>query len=50
MGGLDELASVFLPALVFFVVYRLVRGRRETPEEEHQPTPDSGPAKRAGPG
>lgn len=50
MGGVDEMAYVLLPALVFFVVYRLVRGRREPPEEEHPRAPAGRPAKRAGPG
>jgi hypothetical protein len=46
-GGADEITYVFLPALIFFVVYRLVRGHPEPPEEQDpqaEPDPDRRPA------
>jgi hypothetical protein len=32
VGGTEEITYVFLPAAVFFVVYRLVRGKVDPPE------------------
>lgn len=32
VGATEEITYVFLPAAVFFVVYRLVRGKVEPPE------------------
>ena len=33
VGGTEEITYVFLPAAIFFVVFRLVRGRQEPPAE-----------------
>jgi hypothetical protein len=44
MGGADEMAYVFLPALIFFVVYRLARGRPHPPDAEDPGAPDVDPA------
>jgi len=33
VGGTEEITYVFLPAAVFFVVYRLVRGKVEPREQ-----------------
>jgi hypothetical protein len=33
VGGTEEITYVFLPAAIFFVVYRLVRGKVEPPEQ-----------------
>jgi hypothetical protein len=33
VGGTEEIIYVFLPAAIFFVVYRLVRGRQQPPGE-----------------
>lgn len=44
MGGADEMAYVFLPALIFFVVYRLARGRPQPPEVKDPAASDADPA------
>jgi len=33
VGGSEEITYVFLPSVIFFVVFRLVRGRPEPPED-----------------
>jgi len=33
VGGTEEITYVFLPAAIFFVVYRLVRGKQDPPSE-----------------
>jgi hypothetical protein len=33
VGGTEEITYVFLPAAVFFVVFRLVRGRVDPPDD-----------------
>jgi len=33
VGGTEEITYVFLPAAVFFVVYRLVRGKVDPPDQ-----------------
>jgi hypothetical protein len=33
VGGMEEITYVFLPAAIFFVVFRLVRGKTEPPED-----------------
>ena len=35
VGGTEEITYVFLPAAIFFVVFRLVRGRQEPPDDVH---------------
>jgi len=35
VGGMEEITYVFLPAAIFFVVFRLVRGKTEPPEDVH---------------
>jgi hypothetical protein len=49
MGGADEMAYVFLPALIFFVVYRLTRGKPEPPDAEDPGASDADPAHRTSP-
>ena len=43
-AGADEMVYVFLPALVFAVVYRLVKGKPQPPEEEDPGVADPDPA------
>ena len=33
VGGTEEITYVFLPAVIFFVVFRLVRGKQDPPEQ-----------------
>jgi hypothetical protein len=48
-AGTDEMVYVFLPALVFFVVYRLVKGKPEAPDMEDPGVTDADPAHRTSP-
>lgn len=45
-GGADEMVYVFLPALIFFVVYRFARGKTEPPDGEDPGASDADPASR----
>jgi hypothetical protein len=40
VGGSEEITYVFLPAAVFFVVYRLVRGKVEPSDPTRPATAD----------
>lgn len=33
VGGMEEITYVFVPAAIFFVVFRLVRGKTEPTED-----------------
>ena len=48
-GGVDEMIYVFLPALIFFVIYRLVKGKPPPPEGEDPGATDADPASRTSP-
>ncbi len=48
-GGADEVVYVLLPGLIFFVVYRLTRGKAEALDAEDPGASDAEPAPRTSP-